>query len=84
MFAAPKSSYRALKLAALVALEAALIQKLEEAGGVATLTDTTRSAFALYKKVKALALGPTSSTTDQTEADSALRLATIQLVKLAY
>lgn len=86
VFATPKPSYRALKLAAMVALEAAMVAKLEDAGGLATLTDDTRHSFARYKKIKALALGVTPTATPETrvEADSALRLATLELVKLAY
>lgn len=80
VFATPKPNYRALKLAALVALEQAFTQKLAEQG----ITDDVRTAYGTYRKLKALALGATSSTAAQTEADAALRMATVHLVKLAF
>lgn len=87
VFSTPKPSYRALKLVALAHLEDAVKNRFAEQG----LTDEARAAWANYKKVKTLALAPPSTGVSaavaaaaQTEADSALRLATIQLVKLAY
>jgi hypothetical protein len=52
---------------------------LQETG----ITDDVRTSYATYKKLKALALGPAANSAMQTEADSALRMATAALVKLA-
>jgi len=82
VFSTPRPNYRALKLAALVALESVFTQKLAEQG----ITDEVRSAYGTYRKLKTLALAPSASTTPemQREADVALRMATINLVKLAF
>jgi hypothetical protein len=80
VFSTPKPTHRAQKLIVLAALEQLFALKLAETG----ITDDVRHAYATYKKVKALALGPTSSDPARIEADSALRMATIHLVKLAY
>jgi hypothetical protein len=82
VFATPAPNARALKLAGLVALEAAFTQKVVELGkGV---TDELRDAYAKYKKCKALALGAVANSAMQNEADTALRLAVVALVKLTY
>lgn len=80
VFSTPAPNTRALKLAGLVALEAAFIQKTAESGA----TPELRAAFAQYKKVKALALGAVANSSMQNEADTALRLAVVALVKLTY
>jgi hypothetical protein len=86
VFTAPKPDARALKLVALVALEAAFIAKVTATGA----TDELRHSYAKYKAVKTRALSPaTGSSPDlircsQNEADAALCVATIALVKLCY
>jgi hypothetical protein len=81
VFATPAPTYRALKLASLASLEETFKQKLAETG----INDEQRAAWATYKKVKALALGTTNNNIAmQNEADLALRMATIALVKLTY
>jgi len=79
-FAAPKPDYRSLKIVALAALESVFVVKLRDAG----ITPEARKAWDVYQKLKALALAPTTDPLSQTEADSALRMATANLVKLAY
>jgi hypothetical protein len=79
-FAAPKPDYRSLKIVALAALEDVFVLKLRDAG----ITPEARKGWEVYQKLKALALAPTASTAAQIEADSALRMATANLVKLAY
>lgn len=79
-FAAPAPSTRGQKLIALAALEDLFALKLRDTG----ITQDDRDAFARYEKLKALALGPTTNSAMQTEADSALRMATIALVKVAF
>lgn len=76
---APPSS-SALRLVAMAALEDVFFQKCAEVG----VTQETRDAFAKYKKIKALALGPTSSIEAKREADAALRTSVLHLVKLTF
>jgi len=77
---APKPSARDLKIVALAALEDATKGKLAEAG----VTQDARDAWDKYKKVKAYALGNVKSVADQNEADVALRMAVLALVKLTF
>jgi hypothetical protein len=79
-FTAPKPDYRSLKIVALAALEDVFVLKLRDAG----ITPEARKGWEVYQKLKALALAPTASPAAQIEADSALRMATANLVKLAY
>jgi len=79
-FTTPKPTAQGLKLVALAALEDVLVVRLRDAG----ITPEARKAFDRYQKLKALALGAVTSTAMQNEADSALRMATIELVKLAF
>jgi hypothetical protein len=74
VFATPKPALRPLRLAALVALE----------DQPATVTEDVRTAFKLYQKVKNRALAPSTDIAMQNEADTALRVATLNLVKLAF
>jgi len=48
------------------------------------ITQDARDAYAKFQKLLALALGPTANAAMQTEADSALRMAAVTLVKLAF
>lgn len=79
-FSTPAPNYRGLKLIALAALEDAFVVRLREHG----ITDDVRKAFAQYQKLKALALGPQSNSAMQNEADTALRMATVNLVKVTF
>jgi len=79
-FTTPKPAAKDLKLVALAALEDAMVVKLRDTG----VTPEARKAFERYQKLKALALGPVTSPAMQNEADSALRMATVELVKLAF
>lgn len=79
-FATAKPTFRGAILVALSAIEDAFFLKQAEVG----VTPEARGAFATYEKVKALALGQTSSTAAQTEADSALRMAVVHLAKLTF
>lgn len=79
-YKAPQPTYRGLKLVALSALEDAFVMKLREQG----ISDDAREAYARYQKLKALALGPSVNTATQNEADTALRMSVIHLVKLAF
>jgi hypothetical protein len=76
---APPSS-TALRLVAMAALEDVFFQKCAEVGVV----QETRDAFAKYKKLKALALGHTSSVEAKREADAALCVSVVHLVKLTF
>ena len=79
-FATPAPNYHGLKLAALAALEDLFVIKVRDHG----VSDDLRRAYDRYNKLKALALNPHATTTEmQNEAASALRLATVELVKLA-
>lgn len=87
IFNTPKPTYRAQKLAALVALESVFVQKLAEQG----ITQDIRDAHAKYKLLKTRALASVNGNVStavaagtQAEADVALKLATVQLVKLAF
>jgi hypothetical protein len=80
-FATPKPTFAGAKLVVLAGLEDAFALKLAEAK---TLSDDQRRAFDRYNKMKALALGPISNAAMQNEATTALRLATIELVKLVF
>jgi hypothetical protein len=84
IFSTPKPNTRALKLVALVALEAAFTQKCIDAGGIKNCSDDIRNAFTKYTKIKTLALGAAINVQTQNEADTALRFATIELLKLCY
>lgn len=79
-FAAPLPTSRELKLVALNALQDVFVMRLKEQG----ITQETRDAYEKYKKILSLAMGPVSNQSMQNEADLALRMATIQLVKLAF
>jgi hypothetical protein len=79
-FTTPKPTAQGLKLVALSALEDVFVVKLRDTG----ISPDARKAYETYKKLLALALGPVSSTAMQNEADAALRMATIALVKLAF
>jgi len=79
-FSTPKPTAAGLKLVALAALEDVLVTKLRDTG----ITPEVRKAYDRYSKLKALALGPVTSPAMQNEADSALRMATVELVKLAF
>lgn len=80
IYSAPVKTSRGLKLAALAALEDVFVQQCKESG----VTDDARKAFAQYQKLKALAIGHTSNSAMQNEADTALRMATINLVKVTF
>lgn len=79
-FSTPKPTYTGVRLIALAAIEDVFVMKLRDHG----ITPDARKAFEQYQKVKALALGPVSSTAMQNEADSALRMAIVNLAKLAF
>lgn len=79
-FTTPKPNRRDTLLVALAALEDAFAVKLAEQG----ITDDTRKAYERYKKVKALALAPSSNPQTANEAYAALRLSVIEAVKLAF
>jgi len=74
--AGPKPTATQLKLTALVALEAAVKGSMN----LATLTPDQRKGWETYQKCKSLALG----TSVGPEAASALRMATIAIVKLVF
>ena len=79
----PTMRPRDAAFAALAVLETALVCKAKATGITADMSD----AFAKYQKLKALALNPATggqTGTTQAEADVALRLATINLVKLVF
>jgi len=78
-FTTPKPNRRDLLLVALASLEDAFAVKLAEQG----ITDDIRKSYERYKKVKALALGPTTTSAAATEAFSALRMSVIEMLKLA-
>jgi hypothetical protein len=79
-YVAPAPSYRGVKLVALSAIEDAFILFTKEKG----ISQEARDTFAKYQKLKALALGNTTNSATQNEADAALRMAAIQLVKFAF
>lgn len=79
-YAAPVPTYRGQKLVALAAFESAFVLKLKEQG----ITTEARDGYARYQKLKALALGNVTNSATQNEADAALRMAVIHLVKLAF
>jgi len=79
-FATPKQTPRDMKLVALAALEDLFVTQLRDKG----VTQDARDAYDKYNKLKALAMGPASNTATQNEADAALRMATIQLVKVTF
>jgi hypothetical protein len=74
--AGPKPTTWQLKLTALVALEAVMKEVMKPA----TVTDEQRKGYLIYTKCKALALGATIGP----EAESALRQATLAMIKLVY
>jgi hypothetical protein len=78
-FATPKPNRKDLLLVALASLEDVFAVKLAEQG----ITDDVRKSYERYKKLKALALGPTTSSAAVTEAFSALRMSVIEMLKLA-
>lgn len=78
--ATPRPTSQGQRLVVLAALEDFYAVRMNEIG----ITQDARDAFERYQKIKALALGPTSSAAAQTEADSALRMAAITLVKLSF
>jgi hypothetical protein len=82
VFSTPKPALRPLRLAALVALEDVFKQKCMDQP--TTVTEDVRSAFKQYQKVKNRALAPSTDVAMQNEADTALRVATLNLVKLAF
>jgi len=82
VFSTPKPALRPLRLAALVALEDVFKQKCMDQP--ATVTEDVRTAFKQYQKVKNRALAPSTDVAMQNEADTALRVATLNLVKLAF
>jgi hypothetical protein len=75
---APAPSHRDLLLVALSATEDALMARLQKPGAV---TADARKAFDRYTKLKALALG---AGTPDNEAYAALRMACIEVMKLAF
>jgi hypothetical protein len=75
-FATPKLDARTVAFEALAKLEDALVARATESG----ITPEAAAAFEKYQKLKALALQP--GTTH--EGRTALRLATIELVKLVF
>jgi hypothetical protein len=85
-FTTPKPSLHGLKLVALSAIEDVFVTKLRDHG----VTDEARKAHATYKKLLAVAVGTSHATSaaltaaQQAEADTALRLAIIALVKQAF
>jgi hypothetical protein len=80
VFATPKPTYRPLQLVALAAIEDVFVVKLRDKG----ITPEARIAFEKYQKLKRLALGATNNVATQNEADSALRMAIVHLVQLAF
>ena len=76
---APKPDARALKLAALVAIEEAF-----KSTPPATVTQDMRDAWDRYQKMKTRALAPSLRPEDANEANTALLVATASLVKLAF
>jgi hypothetical protein len=79
-FATPKQSPREMKLAAVSALEDCFVTQLRDKG----VTPEARTAYDKYKKLLAVALGPISNTAMQNEADAALRMAAISLIKVTF
>jgi hypothetical protein len=79
-FTAPKPSRRDMLLVALASLEDAFVVKLSETG----VTDDVRKSYDRYKKLKALALGATSTPQAANEAYAALRMSVIEVLKLAF
>ena len=86
-FATPKPTIHGQKLIALAALEDVVMVALASLPAKA-IGDETRKAWDQYQKLKAMALGTSHTTAlttaQQTEAATALRLATVALVKLAF
>jgi hypothetical protein len=79
-FSTPKPTVAAAKLTVLASLEDLFALVLRDSG----ITPEARKEYERYSKLKALALGPASTTEAQTEANSALRASTIALIKLTY
>lgn len=79
-FSTPKPTTRDQKLVVVSALTDLMALNIADKG----VTPEATAGFERFQKLLALALGPCSSTAAQTEADSALRMAAIQLVKLAF
>jgi len=73
---APESDPRALAFEALAKLEEALVAKAKKTG----ITPEMNSAFERYQKIKARALQPGTIS----EGDVALRLGTVELIKLVF
>lgn len=79
-YAQPAPTYRGLKLVALASIENAFVVRMKEQG----ITQDARDSFATYQKLKTRALAPSINSATQNEADTALRIAVINLVKLAF
>jgi hypothetical protein len=84
-FSTPKPTTRGLKLVVLAQLEDLVAVHFRDIG----INQEARDAFAKYQKVKTMALagsngGGALALAQQTEADSALRMAVLTLVKLVF
>jgi hypothetical protein len=80
----PQASSNALILAALAAFETAMKSKLADDRKAGKLSPDAPKQFDTYQKLKALALGPTSSDAMKLEAQSALRMSMIAAIKLLF
>jgi len=78
--ATPAPNYRDARLVAMAAVEDAFILKVKTDG----INDEARDAYARYQKLKARALAPAINQETQNEADLALRMSVLHLVKLAF
>jgi len=78
--ATPAPNYRDARLVAMAAVEDAFILKVKTDG----INDEARDAYTRYQKLKARALAPAVNQETQNEADLALRMSVIHLVKLAF
>jgi hypothetical protein len=85
-FATPPSTYRGVELIALSAIEDVMVVKLRDltASNGGTIPPDIQTAYDKYLKLKTLALGNVSNSAMQAEADSALRMAIVNLVKLGF
>lgn len=77
---APKPTVDNARATVLVALEDLYALQCKETG----ITDERRECFRKYRKALAYALGPISNQAMKNEADTALRVAAIQLVKVTF
>lgn len=82
LWGTPKPSAASQRLVVLAALEDFLAVKVAETG----ITQEQRDAWEKYKKVKttALSLRPDADTTTRNEADTALRVAAMALIRLTF